>query len=173
MVNVGISIDYVYQAVPDNVSLNNRHILIFVYAGELVVRQADKLITAHKGEYIFIKSNSDIELTKKSADGETFKGLIWGLDYPFLQDFYEKHRTKKWPPIYRNADRSVVKLNPSTYMESLYDSLKPYLDFRVKPVMQILEVKSQEAVYCLLYTDISLYPYIFESVYPQNNNLYN
>jgi len=163
-----ISFEFLNQEMTENISIHNRHILVLVYAGELLVQEGKQRISLKRGDCLFVRSNSRIILIKKSGNNETFRGIMLGLGYAFLKDFFCNTLCNK---IYgfTNYDKSIVKLTTSVYIQSLHVSLRPYLLHNIKPCSQLLTLKSQEAVYCLLEADISLYAGIFSQLYlPEN-----
>lgn len=159
-----ISFDFLNQNITENISIQNKHILVLVYEGELIIQNDKQQISLKKGECVFLRGNSRIILIKKLETNEIFKGIMLGLGYNFLKDFYHNIFCKRIR-ILMDFDKTIIKLASSVYIESLYISLKPYLNLNIKPDMHILTIKSQEAIYCLLSENISLYIGIFNSLY--------
>ena len=57
---------------------------------------------------------------------------------------------------------AAIVLPQSPALQSLFLSLFPYTDANVKPNDEIVHLKMQEAVYCLLDTDVRFYPTLFD-----------
>jgi len=163
-----ITFDYIHPEGKESVLWNKRHTLIFVYAGELLVEERMQQVTVKAGECIFIKRDTVISLIKKTVDNQPFQGIAWGLGYFFLQDFYRELDRSQRKHKRTCPGVNITKLTPTVHIHSLYISLKPYLAFNRKPSMQTLEIKSREAVYCLLMTEQDLYSSLFDRGYGAN-----
>lgn len=163
-----IYFDFLHQEMTEDISINNKHLLILVYAGELLIQEGKQQLSLKRGECVFVKSNTRVILIKKPENNETFQGIMLGLGHTFLKDFYHNSPCNRIT-LFMDFDKSIVKLTANVYTESLYVSLKPYLHQNIKPGIQLLALKSQEALYCLLETDVRLYTGIFNPIYLSDN----
>lgn len=147
------------------------HVLIFVFSGKLTVRYGSHEVTVDKGEYIFLRKDSNTELERKSAEGEPFRSVFMGLSISFLREFYRNMNKNKIPQTSENFDKSVVELKKNPYLDSIYISMMPYLKDNQMPVQPILEIKMMEAVLGLLLLDKRFYPCLFECCTPWKDDI--
>lgn len=138
------------------------HVLVFVISGELIVHCKCGITTVGKGEYIFLRKDSDIKLERKSSVGEPFRSVFMGLNQCFLKKLYPTVAKKKMPTDSGDFADNVITLPKKPCLESLYISLLPYLKWDVSPMKQVLEIKLMEAVYSLILTDERFYSCLFD-----------
>ncbi len=104
-------------------------------------------------------------MTKRpSKQGDDFKGIFMVLSRDFLRDYYRsiKHidyNKKKLTP-------SIVPLNENPIINSLFLSILPYFDTRVKPMDEIINMKQKEAMLALLSLSDEFYPTLFDFTDP-------
>lgn len=73
------------------------HLLIFIYAGELIIQDNKENISVKKGNYIFIRHNPYVTFTKKAYKNEEFQSIFMGFSQCFLQNFHTKQIWKNIP----------------------------------------------------------------------------
>lgn len=160
--------DIVYTVAlsPDEMLSEHRlpiHALIYVYSGEMVVVEEEgRTPTVGAGNYVFLKRDHQVKLLKHTADGAPYKAISIRLERGFLRDFFCRLDKAALPSDVKRIREAVVVLPQSPALQSLFLSLFPYTDADVKPNDEIIRLKMQEAVYCLLDTDARFYPTLFD-----------
>lgn len=147
------------------------HVLIFVFSGELIVHCGSHKVTVNKGEYIFLRKDSDTQLERRPAQGEPFRSVFMGLSLSFLREFYRNMNKRNIPETSAGFDKSVVELKKNPYLDSIYISMLPYLKENQMPVQPILEIRMMEAVLGLLLLDERFYPCLFDCCRPWKNDI--
>lgn len=148
----------------DKIYISKRPTLILVFSGKLLIKEGISEVCAKSGELVFIKSGTTIAMKEQCIGYEVFCGIYWDFGRIFLKDFYKEFEKRRRPDICLCNTESIVKLIPTVYLQSLYISLIPYIKMNLKLPVDLLSIKSQEAVYCLLSADKSLYCCLFGSI---------
>lgn len=142
---------------------NHSHVLVYMYSGELEIKEHGKVTRPHKGDCAFIRKDFAVQLTKQACGTEQFKAIFLMFTDKFLRGFYS-HLDKESLP--ENARRSKVSLYmlPSNRPDivSLFESMTPYFNSGVRPSDELLELKMTEGMYVLLNTDRNLYASLFD-----------
>lgn len=142
------------------------HSLVYLYSGKLIIEECGKETTIYPGECVFIRRNHRVKMTKLYSDKSQYKGITMTFKRKFLRDFYSKLVKKT---IHRNAIPPKDNIYPISLrpdITSLFQSLTPYFDSSVSPSDDIIELKEQEGVYCLLNTNKIFYPILFDFTEP-------
>lgn len=148
------------------------HTLVFVFSGELIVQEGIKETKIQKGEYIFLRKDTNIILERNSGNGESFSSIFIGLNRNFLGEFYRLMNKERIPKNNEEFPNSVIELPRSPCMDSMYVSLMPYFEWNKQPTKAVLEIKLIEAVFSLLYTDQKFYHCLFGFLKPWIPDLY-
>ena len=98
----------------------------------------------------------------RGADGASYKAISIRFERGFLRDFFSRLDKAALPSDVRRIREAAIVLPQSPALQSLFLSLFPYTDANVKPNDEIIRLKMQEAVYCLLDTDARFYPTLFD-----------
>ncbi len=158
--------DVVYSCfVPDEWLAEHRfpvHTVIYVYSGELVIEDNGHKLKVHAGDYVFIKRDHQLKMLKHTVGGAPYKAISIRFERNFLRDFFARMDKGKLPADARRLRKASVLLPETPALRSLFLSLFPYTDANVKPQDEIIRLKMQEALYCLLDTDARLYPTLFD-----------
>jgi len=96
-----------------------------------VIEDRDKKITIQAGECAFIRRNHRLLMYKNS------KGY----------NKLSKNNLPKKAPL---SDKNVFKIDARADITSLFQSLVPYFDEKLKPSDGVAQLKSQECIYALL-----------------------
>jgi AraC-like DNA-binding protein len=142
------------------------HVLMYVYSGEFVVEEGKKKTVVGPGESIFICKDNRVIMTKQPRDNEPFKGIFLILKRQFLRDFFQKLDKNSIPEERFRKLTSVIKLDKSANIDSLFQSMLPYFDVKVIPPKELMELKLQEGVYSLLNIDKIFYQFLFDFTEP-------
>lgn len=138
------------------------HALIFVYSGEMVIKDKDREYKIQSGEYVFLKKDHKVKIRKHTIDGNPYKAISIRFDRKFLRDHFRTLDKKRMP---KNAERfreAVIKIEKSPYIDSLFVSLFPFTDRGITPAEDFVKMKMNEALSCLLNIDDKFYPTLFD-----------
>lgn len=138
------------------------HVLIYVYSGEMVVNDNGRTLKVGKGNYVFIKRDHQVKLLKHTVKNAPYKAISIRFERNFLRNFFSTLDKKTLPNDVRRIREAAILLPQTPALQSLFLSLFPYTDANVKPKDEIIRLKMQEALYCLLDTDKRFYPTLFD-----------
>ncbi len=138
------------------------HVLIYVYSGEMVVEDCGRTLKVCAGNYIFLKRDHQVKLVKHAADNAPYKAISIRFERSFLRDFFSRLDKAALPAEVKRIHEASVLLPQTLALQSLFLSLFPYTDAKVKPKDEIIQLKMQEALYCLLDADVRFYPTLFD-----------
>ncbi len=146
---------------------NHSHVLVYMYSGELEIKEKQKITRLHKGDCAFIRKDFGVQLTKQAYGHEQFKAIFLMFTNKFLHDFYNKLDKSKLPKEARRSKASLYKL-PSNRPDiiSLFESMTPYFNSGIQPTDELLHLKMVEGMYVLLHTDENLYASLFDFIDP-------
>ena len=152
--------------IPHDMHVEHRmpaHSIIFVRSGKLVIAGRDKSEAVEAGQYVFIRRDCTIDVTKVPLDGKPYRGINLTLPRRELKEYYTRiagscKRLQGVAPI----GKTVNVLPRTVALKSLFDSFLPYTDSGETPATEWLQLKVQEAVMCLLALDDRFYPTLFD-----------
>jgi AraC-like DNA-binding protein len=142
------------------------HTLVYLYSGKLVIEEGSKETVVQPGECVFIRRNHRVKMTKLYAGSSQYKGISMTFRRNFLRDFYSKMDKNIVPANAKAPKESVTKIPLRPDITGLFQSLTPYFDTLVQPTSEIINLKEQEGVYCLLNTDKNFFPVLFDFTEP-------
>ena len=113
---------------------NHSHVLVYMYSGELEIKEREKITRLHKGDCAFIRKDFSVQLTKQGYKGQQFKAIFLMFTAQFLRDFYSKLDKRLLPKDAHRSRVSLCKL-PSSRPDivSLFESMTPYFNSGVQP----------------------------------------
>ncbi|MDR2037838.1 MAG: AraC family transcriptional regulator [Bacteroidales bacterium] len=142
------------------------HTLLYLYSGEQVIDNNGEKMTIHPGECVFIRRDHRVVMYKQPFGEEQYKGISLTFRRSMLRDFYNKMDKAEIPKNVKTPEESVFKIPVRPDITSLFQSLIPYFDSAVHPTEEIVNLKEQEGVYCLLNTDKKFFPVLFDFTEP-------
>lgn len=128
----------------------------------MILDNGAEQIHVRKGECVFIPRDHHITMYKKTYQGERYCGIFLMFTRSFLREMYGKLSINKIRP---NTDRlpdGVIKLPQTVELTSLFASMAPYIDPKVKPKDNFMELKLQEGLMALLAIDDRFVPTMFD-----------
>lgn len=139
------------------------HSIIFVRSGKLVIEGKDKTDEVLSGNYVFVRRDCSVNVTKVPLGGEPYRGINFSLSRQRLKEYYTRIAAtcKKLHRVSPIA-QTVNILPQTTALKSLFDSFLPYTDSGEAPTDEWLQLKVQEAIMCLLAIDNRFYPTLFD-----------
>ena len=146
---------------------NHSHVLVYMYSGELEIKEHKKNTRLHKGDCAFIRKDFSVQLTKQACKMEQFKAVFLMFTDKFLRNFYCRLDKESLPENARRSKVSLYRL-PSDRPDivSLFESMTPYFNSGIRPTDELLELKMTEGLYVLLNTDKNLYASLFDFADP-------
>jgi len=142
------------------------HYLVYIYSGELLLEEVSNRIVVHKGECAFIRRDNRVTLTKQPKDDEQYKGIFLTFKRNFLRELYQRIEKREIPQDAQKEGPSVIKLNKSPDIESLFSSMTPYFNSSFQPSEELMQLKLQEGVFALLGIDKKFYACLFDFTEP-------
>lgn len=142
------------------------HLLIYVYSGKMSVVENGQHITATAGECVFVKRDHTVVIEKGAHQGEQYQGITLKFTRHFLREYFRELSPKHIPRDVKPFASSVVKLEKSADIDSLFYSMIPYFDSQNKPNDQVMQLKMREGLVALLATDKRFYPTLFDFTEP-------
>ena len=158
--------DIVYSCfVPHEMLSEHRmpvHALVYVYSGEMVVDDNGRTLKVASGSYVFIKRDHRVRLLKHTAGNAPYKAISIRFERDFLRDFFATLDKTTLPTGAKRIREAALPLLQTPALQSLFLSLFPYTDTNIRPKDEIIRLKMQEALYCLLDADARFYPTLFD-----------
>ena len=146
----------------DITKLNAYPTVLFIYSGHLIFECNGIDILAKKGDHLFLQKGASIDVTREICVNDIFVGVSISFSKPFLADAYNKHEKRKDVSRLKLIADEVVKLPYTPYLQSLYVSMIPYIEWKTQPSNDIIKLKQEEGICSLLLTDNNLYSVLFE-----------
>jgi AraC-like DNA-binding protein len=142
------------------------HTLVYLYSGEQVIQDGDETITIQAGECAFVRRNHRLLMYKNSKGDELYKGISLTFKRNVLRNFYSQIKKSDLPKKVSISEENVFKIKPSPDITSLFQSLTPYFDDKIKPTEGVAHLKIQEGIYALLNNSELLFPILFDFTEP-------
>lgn len=153
--------EYFFHKQNGDIGTCPEYTLVFVFSGELTVKDCFGKTSLRKGEYIFLRQDSRTILLRSTYNDEVFSGAFLGFHRSFLCEFHRLFSQSDAFPRENRFSKSIVTITRNPYMDSMYVSLLPYFEWESQPSEEVLEIKLTEAVLSLLQTDLNFYNYLF------------
>jgi len=145
--------------------------IFLMYSGKLIIKDKNKKILVKKGEYIFFKGDIITTIHKKNCGKELFCGIYIAFSKPCLFKFYNDFCSRENIFEKKSLPNNITKLPCTPYIQSLYVSLIPYLEWKIKPSNSILELKRQESIHTLLMIDEKFHSSLFDFINLTQNHM--
>lgn len=142
------------------------HLLIYVYAGKMSIVEKGEELIATAGECVFIKRDHTVIINKGAFNGEQYQGITLKFTRNFLRDYFRELKPKDIPEGSKPFSNTVVKLECSADLDSLFYSMVPYFDSRNKPNDEVMQLKIREGLISLLHINRQFYPILFDFTEP-------
>lgn len=139
------------------------HTLVYLYSGKLIIEDNGKEErVVLPGECVFIRRNHRVKMTKLYSESGQYKGISMTFRRNILREFYSRMDKNTIPKDIKASEESVFPIPIRPDIDSLFQSLIPYFDSSVQPTEDIIKLKEQEGIYCLLNTSKDLFPVLFD-----------
>ena len=139
------------------------HALIYVYSGEIQISDNGNAQTVRAGEYVFLKRDNRVKIHKHTLGKQPYKAISIRFDRKFLREYFSRLKNhSSLPDNVRRFKETVIKLENSPYIESLFASLFPFTDRGIIPSEEFVTMKMKEAISYILQADKRFYPTLFD-----------
>lgn len=142
------------------------HTLVYLYSGEYKVEDGGQTTVIHPGECVFIRRDHRTIMYKNHTEKEQYKGITLTFRRNLLREFYNKLNKNDIPKNVPISQDSVFRIESRPDITSLFQSLTPYFDSKIKPSEQIINLKLQEGIYSLLNASKEFFPILFDFTEP-------
>lgn len=143
------------------------HCLLYICSGEVEFIDNGKKVFLRAGECAFIRRDVRVVMHKRSCKkSNAYQSILLRFTRKFLQDFYSKLDQDGIPTDIKRNKASIVKLNVTPDIQSLFDSIKPFFESDVEPTEQWLNMKLMEGLYVILNADKNIYASLFDFTNP-------
>ncbi len=95
-----------------------------------------------------------------------YKGISLTFKRNVLREFYSKLDKDGIPKKVSVSDRKVIKIHPRADIKSLFQSLTPYFDEKLKPTEGVVQLKLLEGIYALLNSSEDFFSILFDFADP-------
>ena len=153
---------FFYDDLSGCVHRSREYAINYVYSGEMILDNGNEQIHVGKGECVFIPRDHHITMYKKTKDGERYCGIFLMFTRRFLREMYGKLEQRKVPTNTAKLNSGVIKLPKTAELASLFASMTPYFDPKVKPADDLMQLKLQEGLLALLHIDKKFAPTLFD-----------
>ena len=141
---------------------SREHAMNYVYSGEMLIDDGNKITHVQKGECVFIRRDHRVTLTKKPLDGEQYCGIFLMFTRRFLREMFQRLPSDKALDNVPKVRSSVIKLPISMEIDSLFTSMTPYFNQKLQAQDDFMNLKLQEGLLALLHIDERFYPTLFD-----------
>lgn len=153
-------------SIPHDMHVEHRmpaHSIIYVRSGKLVIAGREQVDEVAAGQYVFIRRDCSIDVTKVPVGREPYRGINFTLPRKELKEYYNciAGSCKKMRGI-APIEKTVNVLPQTVALRSLFGSFLPYTDSREIPSHEWLLLKVSEAIMALLAIDSRFYPALFD-----------
>lgn len=142
------------------------HTLVYLYSGEQIIEDGGQRTIIRPGECVFIRRDHRIMMYKNHTETDQYKGISLTFRRNMLREFYNKMAKSEIPKSISIPQESVYRIDPRPDITSLFQSLTPYFDSKIKPSDEVTNLKLQEGIYCLLNTKKEFFPILFDFTEP-------
>ena len=131
---------FFYDDLSGCVHRSREYAINYVYSGEMILDNGNEQIHVGKGEC----------------------GIFLMFTRRFLRETYGKLEQRKVPTNTAKLNSGVIKLPKTAELASLFASMTPYFDPKVKPADDLMQLKLQEGLLALLHIDKKFAPTLFD-----------
>ena len=157
-----IFFSFFYDDTSGCIHRSHEYAMNYVYSGEMLLDNGKEQIHVGKGECVFIPRDHHITMYKRTAGGERYCGIFLMFTRSFLKEMYTKFEQYKTPEHTPKLASDVIKLPQTAELTSLFASMVPYFDPKVKPQDDLMQLKLQEGLLALLHIDKRFAPMLFD-----------
>lgn len=143
-----------------------KHMLAYVYAGELVLEDHVRKTTIHKDECVFLRKDLRLTIHKKPFKKEQFKAVFLIFTRNFLREYHYINESQLLTDGINPPYESVIRIENTEKLNQLFNSLSLYFDKDHTPADEEMHNRLNEAVNMLLDTNPELSACLFDFAKP-------
>lgn len=148
------------------------HALCHINSGEMRVLEANQEHTFGAGETFLVKRNALVKCAKQPQKSDVgFEFIFLVLPKDFLAHYAIQHPWSSSETENLIAQQHVRLLAQTPALQSLFQSLVPYMQAHVLPSNELAELKLTEAILCLLEQNYQLGRWLFTDSEPDKLDL--
>lgn len=140
----------------------NNHTLMYVYSGELVIRENENVSVIGPHECIFLRKGSAVISLTHPKNGEDFQAAYIRLKRHVLEEFFKRldHKERFIDHTIIHENTFSVRCNPD--IKSLFYSMIPYSRENISPTPVMTDLKLQACIFSLLNLYEGFYAILFD-----------
>lgn len=138
------------------------NVLIMIMSGEMTIEHRGRKTVVHKGKYIFIRRDHQVQIHKYAVDGEPYSAISIRLERPFLKDYWNRHKSRISFQVKLRTRSVVTKMNDNPFLSALFASLLPFAGSDIEPTDEFIRLKLEETVIVLLEMSHDIMPVLFD-----------
>lgn len=125
------------------------HMLVYVYDGELTLKDGEKTTVVGKGECWFLRRNHQVSM-KDSTPAGRVDAMFIVFTRKYLKEYYRSHGSAATNDDAKDCDAHILPLPPTPDITGLFMSMQPYLHSTRHPSQAMTELKRNEALQAIL-----------------------
>src|SRR5574344_637034 len=110
----------------------------YISSGHLIIEEEGKKTHVCKGEYVFIRKNCAVNLTKQAQGAEPYGAITLNLDRNFLKHYFSWMPKDAFPQKPKRMHEPMLKLNKYSGIDTIFEPLKKYLNKGAKPDEEVI-----------------------------------
>lgn len=138
------------------------HTLMYIYSGELIIRNNDQEHTFYPDECVFLRKGSYVITTVCPKEDEKFGAAYIRLKRCFLKDFFKEHSIKTEYYDKSTLTGNIAKVTCTPHIKSLFISFVPYIEKKVSPTPETTNLKMKAGIFSLLNMQAGFYSILFD-----------
>lgn len=146
--------------------ISKEHILAYVYSGEVSFHDGKSELVIQAGNCAFIKKNHRVKFSSQDNEKGQIKVVFLIFSRKFILEFYQKMDKSRLPNAETVFTGSFLSIRTSPDVESLFNSMIPYINSSVYPTEEVMGLKLTEGIYALLNADIRTSATLFDFIEP-------
>lgn len=136
----------------------NYKLIKVIEGGTITLSCCGEVLTAKEGDYLFVNRGGFSKIRIVPGKSGRFRLLCLNLTEKFLKTYAQ---TNLMPACSRPISFYFKKLGESTLLKALFSSLKVYADDAVQPDKRLVELKLEECLHLLTFTDKEIVSALF------------
>lgn len=134
----------------------------YIASGHLIVEEDGRKIHVRRGEYVFVRKNCAVNITKQAQGAEPYGAITLNLEPSFLKDYFSRMDKNAFPNKPKRMHEPIMKIGADSGIDIIFEPLKKFLVKDVKSEDDAINKSIEEVTEFLLSFDKSLYPTLFD-----------
>ena len=146
--------------------ISKEHLLAYVYSGEVSFHDGKYELTIQAENCAFIKKNHRVSFTSQDNEEGKIKVAFLILNRKFILEFYQKMDKSRLPAPETVFTGNFLPIRTFPNVESLFQSMIPYINSSVHPTEEVMRLKLAEGIYTVLNADARTSATLFDFIEP-------